>query len=180
MSCVATSSTHGALLATSSTTYNRFFLNCESPMAARGATSADFGRTNSSKKFFRTRGLFGAEPETTDDVNAEHPAAVSSAAASYLASLRAELAAPKRAEIASSLPAPRPAKPKAAAATLPPPRPAPSAAASLAAPSDAVEVTAPSTAKKDVAPVSEPTSKRHLSKAERRAAKKRRRQESGE
>ena len=119
-------------------------------MAAYGVTAADFGRTNSSKKFMRTRD----QKETDDDDAANTSAAATPAAADFLAGLRASV----KADISARAP-PKPQ-------TRPAKKPKPSLP-SVAAPilSQAPELAAP------------PANKTFLSKAERRAAKKRKRQE---
>ena len=127
-------------------------------MAASGVTAADFGRTNSSKKFFRTR-----EEEGDGDLilPPDQPAELGSskASADFLAQMRAsiseQMAPLKRAKPSAKPKAPSKPTPQPTTASAPPPQ----------------------KQKQQQPPPSAPPQKTFLSKAERRALKKRSKRE---
>ena len=119
-------------------------------MAARGVTAADFGKTKSSAKFFRTR-----EQSGDDDEGERLSAGPTRASADFLAQLRADHRAEVEARAMTTASASKP---------MPLPRAGPACA--------------PEQPKHP--PKSAPAPpKTFLSKAERRALKKRKRQDSG-
>ena len=126
-------------------------------MASTGVTSADFGRTNSSKKYLRTQ-----QREETEDQEDEEITGPSKASTDFLAQMRASL----KAELA---PLKSKAAPKPVARSSTPPQPAATSAP-------------PPKAKKKLPPSASlpPPQKTFLSKAERRALNKKRKREQGQ